>query len=249
MKFRSGWLAGVLMLLALAVGCAHNNKTATTASGQVVTGDKAAVIDRLRDSGADLQQLMNAPDAAVPDEVLKAAKCVAVVPDMVKGGFVVGGQHGRGVATCRTGNGWSSPAFFALSGGSWGAQIGVESIDLVMLVMNDKGMQQLLNSEFKLGAEGGVAAGPVGREAQASTDWKLKSEVLTYSRARGVFAGLDLSGAVIKPDRDSTVAFYGKDVPFRNILTGSERVSADARPFVASVQQAFHEANVPANPE
>jgi lipid-binding SYLF domain-containing protein len=248
MKLRSGLLIFALTVLALAVGCARN-KTATTASGQVVTGDKAAAIDRLRDAGADLQQLMNAPDAAVPKEVLEAAKCVAVVPDMVKGGFVVGAQHGRGVATCRTGNGWSAPAFFTLTGGSWGAQIGAESIDLVMLVMNDKGMQDLLNSQFKLGAEGGVAAGPVGREAQASTDWKLKSEVLTYSRSRGAFAGLDLSGAVIKPDVDSTTAFYGSDVPFRTLLTGGERVTADARPFVASVRQAFHEANVPANPQ
>lgn len=248
MRCRSGVLA-ILAFLALAVGCAHNNKTATTASGQTVTGDKAATIDRLRDSGASLQQLMNAPDSRVPDEVLKSAKCVAVVPDMVKGGFIVGAQHGRGVATCRTGNGWSAPAFFALSGGTWGAQIGAESIDLVMLVMNDKGMQELLSNQFKLGAEGGVAAGPVGREAQASTDWKLKAEVLTYSRARGVFAGLDLSGAVMKPDHDSTVAFYGSEIPFRTILTGGERITADARPFVASVQQAFHEANVPANPE
>ncbi len=237
-----------LALLTIALGCAHNSKTATTASGQVVTGDKAAAIDRLRDAGADLQQLMNAPDSAVPDEVLKAAKCVAVVPDMVKGGFVIGAQHGRGVATCRTANGWSAPAFFAMTGGTWGAQIGVESIDLVMLIMNDKGMQHLLSSEFKLGAEGGVAAGPVGREAQASTDWKLKSEVLTYSRARGVFAGLDLSGASIKQDADSTRAFYGSDIPFSTLLNGGERVTADARPFVASVRQAFHEANVPANP-
>ena len=248
MKLRAGISMMFAALLLLVAGCAHNNKTATTATGKVVTGDKAAAIDRLRDSGADLQQLMNAPDAAVPDEVLKAAKCVAVVPDMVKGGFVLGAQHGRGVATCRTGNGWSAPAFFTLTGGSWGAQIGVESIDLVMLIMNDKGMQHLLNSEFKLGAEGGIAAGPVGREAQASTDWKLKSEVLTYSRSRGVFAGLDLSGAVMKPDASATTAFYGNDVPFRTLLTGGERVSADARPFVASVQQAFHEANVPANP-
>src|SRR5438067_2655751 len=248
MRLRSGISVFILALLAIAAGCARGNKTATTASGQVVTGDKAAAIDRLRDSGADLQQLMNAPDAAVPDEVLKAAKCVAVVPDMVKGGFVIGAQHGRGVATCRTGNGWSAPAFFALTGGTWGAQIGVESIDLVMLVMNDQGMQHLLNSEFKLGAEGGVAAGPIGREAQASTDWKLKSEILTYSRARGVFAGLNLSGASIKQDSDATRAFYGSDIPFKTLLSGGERVTADARPFVASVQQAFHEDNVPANP-
>src|SRR5207302_7634808 len=125
---------------------------------------------------------------------------------MVKGGFVVSGNHRRGVAACRTGNGSSAPAFFVVTGGSWGTQIGLESVDLVMLVMNDQGMQKLLSSQFKLGAEAGVAAGPVGREAQAATDWKAKSELLTYSRSRGLFAGLDLNGAVIKQDSDSTHA-------------------------------------------
>ena len=232
-------LIAVLGCLALAVGCAQHNTTAVNSKGQTITGDRAAVIDRLNEAGTDLTQLMGAPDSSIPAEVLESAKCVAVVPSMVKGGFVIGGQHGRGVATCRTGNGWSTPAFFTVTGGSWGAQIGVEAVDLVMVIMNDKGMNDLMSSNFKLGAEGGVAAGPVGREAQASTDWKLKSEVLTYSRTRGVFAGLDLSGAAIRQDADSTTAFYGKTIDFRSTLTGKVNAPADATTFLSSVRKNF----------
>ncbi len=234
----------ILMLIAgvlVSVGCARNH-AAVNAQGQTVTGARADTIDRLNSASKDLSELMNAPDSAIPSEVLESAKCVAIVPSMIKGGFVFGGQHGRGVATCRTGNGWSAPAFFTLTGGTWGLQIGVESVDLVMLIMNDKGVQDLLSSNFKLGAEAGVAAGPVGREAQASTDWKLKAEVLTYSRTRGLFAGLDLSGAAIRPDDDSTTAFYGRNYDFRNVLTGGVKAPADAQPFIASVQSHFQHA-------
>lgn len=227
----------ILLSMLWVAGCSRHH-VATTASGATVYGDKAAAIDRLRDSGEDLKELVNAPDAAIPKEVLESAKCIAVVPDMVKGGFVFGARHGLGVTTCRTANGWSGPAFFQVTGGSWGAQIGIESIDLVMLVMNDKGMQDMLSSGFKLGAGGSIAAGPVGRQAQASTDWKFKSEVLMYSRARGVFAGLDLSGAVIRPDADSTVAFYGKQISSDVILSGKGPTNANAEPFLASVKQA-----------
>jgi lipid-binding SYLF domain-containing protein len=227
-------------VLALAVGCAR--KTAVNAKGQTVTGTQGETLARVQDAGKDLDEIMGAPDSQIPAEVLESAKCVAVVPDMVKGGFVIGGQHGRGVATCRTANGWSAPAFFALTGGSWGAQIGAQSVDLIMLVMNDKGMQDLLSSQFKLGGEAGIAAGPVGREASANTDWKLKSEILTYSRTRGLFAGLDLSGAMIKPDADSTQAFYGQDYDFRSLLTGQVRTPSAASPFMASVRKNFSEA-------
>jgi lipid-binding SYLF domain-containing protein len=189
-----------------------------------------------------LKQLVNAPDSGIPKDVIDSAKCIAVVPDMVKGGFVFGARHGLGVATCRTPDGWSGPAFFQVTGGSWGAQIGLESIDLVMLAMNDKGMQDLLSSQFKLGAGASIAAGPIGRQAQASTDWKFKSEILMYSRAKGLFAGLDLSGAVVKPDFDSTYAFYGKNIPSNVILSGKGPESADAQPFIASVKQAVSEA-------
>ena len=234
----SGLILPTMLLLA---GCSQHH-VATTASGATVYGDKAAAIDRLRDAGEDLKQLVNAPDAGIPKEVLDSAKCVAIVPDMVRGGFVFGARHGLGVTTCRIPNGWSGPAFFQVTGGSWGAQIGLESIDLVMLAMNDKGMQDMLSSGFKLGAGASVAAGPLGRQAQASTDWKFKSEVLMYSRARGLFAGLDLSGAVIRPDFDSTIAFYGKQISSNIILSGKGPASANAEPFLASVQQAVEEA-------
>jgi len=226
--------------LAMSVGCAR--KTAVNAQGQTVTGVQGETLARVQDAGKDLDDIMNAPDNQIPGEVLASAKCVAVVPDMVKGGFVIGAQHGRGVATCRTGHGWSAPAFFTLSGGTWGAQIGAQSADVVMLIMNDKGMQDLLSSQFKLGGEASIAAGPVGREATANTDWKLKSEVLTYSRTRGLFAGLDLSGALVKPDADSTQAFYNRDYDFRSILSGEVQAPSAANSFLSSVRRNFREA-------
>ena len=230
----------VVLIAGLAVSVAFAQKhTTVDAQGQAVSGARAGAIDRLQSAGKDLQQLMNAPDSAIPSEVLESAKCVAIVPSMIKGGFIVGGQHGRGVATCRTDHGWSAPAFFTMTGGTFGLQIGAEAVDLVMVIQNDKGMEHLLSSNFKLGAEGAVAAGPVGREAQASTDWKLRAEVLTYSRTRGLFAGLDLSGAAIRPDEDSTVAFYGSNYNFRNVLTGEVQAPADAESFLASVRQNF----------
>jgi len=167
-----------------------------------------------------LEEVMGAPDKGIPKEVLESAKCVAVVPSMIKGGFIVGARYGKGVATCRTSNGWSAPAPISIAGGSWGLQFGGEAVDLVMLVMNDRGMEHLLSSKFKLGAEASVAAGPVGRQAEANTDWKMRSEVLSYSRSRGVFAGLELNGAVVKQDDDETSKLYGKDVSFKSILTG-----------------------------
>jgi len=231
-----------LVTLTLVLAGCERHKAAVNAQGQPITGAKGDSIARLQDSGNVLNEIMNAPDSAIPAEVLESAKCVAIVPDMVKGGFVLGAKHGRGVATCRTANGWTAPAFFTLTGGSWGPQIGVEAVDLVMLIMNDKGMQDLLSSNFHLGGEAGVAAGPVGREATANTDWKLKAEVLTYSRTRGLFAGLDLTGASIRPDDDSTSAFYGRNYDFRSILTGQVKAPADAGTFLSSVRKNFREA-------
>src|SRR5512133_2031974 len=161
-------------------------------------------IARLQSSVEVLQAIMATPDKGIPEEVLSNAKCIVVVPDLIKGGFIFGGKHGRGIASCRTANGWSAPAFVSVGGGSWGLQIGVENVDLVMLVMNDRGLQHLLSSKFALTGEGSVAAGPVGRHASAGTDWKLNTEVLTYSRAKGAFAGLTLEGAVVQQDMDST---------------------------------------------
>jgi lipid-binding SYLF domain-containing protein len=170
------------------------------------------VQNRLDNAATVLQEIMVAPDKGIPEEVLDHAKCIAVVPHMIKGGLVFGAENGKGLATCRTADGWSAPAFFAITGGSWGLQIGVEGVDLVMIFQGDKGMQRLQSAKFQVGADASAAAGPVGRHASADTDWKLNTEILTYSRAKGAFAGLTLTGADIRRDDDSMAAFYGQGV-------------------------------------
>jgi SH3 domain-containing YSC84-like protein 1 len=201
-------------------------------------------VDRLQRSVTVLHAIMSTPDKGIPEEVLSNAKCIVVVPDLIKGGFVFGGKHGRGVATCRTAEGWSAPAFISVGGGSWGLQIGVEDVDLVMLVMNDRGLQHLLSSKFELTGEGSVAAGPVGRHASAGTDWKMNTEMLTYSRSKGVFAGLTLEGAVVEQDNDSTHAIYGKHMMFRSILSGKASTPASAEAFIKAVSEAGQQAKV-----
>jgi lipid-binding SYLF domain-containing protein len=208
-----------------------------TSMGWAAT-DREATTDRLDHAGAVLHEIMSAPDKGIPEEVLEHAKCIAIVPHMLKGGFVFGAENGRGVTTCRTANGWSAPAFFAITGGSWGLQIGVEGVDLVMIIQNDKGMQRLLSSQFQLGADASAAAGPVGRHASADTDWKLETEILTYSRARGAFAGLTLTGASIRRDDDSTEAIYGHDISNRRILQGDVPVPTEAHAFLDAVRDA-----------
>jgi lipid-binding SYLF domain-containing protein len=200
--------------------------------------NREATVDRMDHAGRVLHEIMAAPDKGIPQEVLEHAKCVAVVPHLLKGGFVIGAENGRGVATCRTADGWSAPAFFAITGGSWGLQIGVEGVDLVLIIQNDKGMQQLIGSGFELGADASAAAGPVGRHASADTNWKLETEVLTYSRAKGLFAGVTLNGASIRRDDDSTEAIYGRDIPTRRILQGEEAVPASAQSFLDAVRDA-----------
>ncbi len=199
-------------------------------------------VERLQNAGSVLREIMDAPDKGIPEEVLDGAKCIVVVPHLIKAGFIVGGKHGRGVASCRTANGWSAPAFVSVGGGSWGLQIGAEGVDLVMLVMNDKGLQHLLSSKFQLSGEASAAAGPVGRHASAGTDWKMNAELLTYSRSKGAFAGLTLEGAVVEQDVDSTEAIYGKDVPFRKVLLGNVTPPAAAAPFMSAVGMASHKA-------
>lgn len=194
-----------------------------------------ASVDRLSHAGEVLQQVMAAPDKGIPDEVLDHAKCIAVVPHMVKGGFVFGAEGGHGVASCRTATGWSAPAFFTITGGSWGLQIGVEGIDLVMIIQNDKGMGRLLGSKFQIGADASAAAGPVGRHASADTDWKLNAEILTYSRAKGAFAGLTLDGAAIHRDDDAMKAMYGPNVTTKDVLTGSVPSPDAAKPFLNAI--------------
>ena len=163
--------------------------------------DREATNDRLDHAGSVMHEIMAAPDKGIPEEVLEHAKCVAVVPHLLKGGFVVGAQNGRGVATCKTANGWSAPLFFSLTGGSFGLQIGVEGVDLVMIIQNERGMRQLLSSKFELGADASVAAGPVGRHASANTDWKMEAEILTYSRAQGSLRRIDSERRIHSPRR------------------------------------------------
>jgi lipid-binding SYLF domain-containing protein len=194
--------------------------------------------ERLENAGNVLHEIMAMPDKGIPEEVLEHAKCVAVVPHMVKGGFIFGGKGGKGVATCRTANGWSAPAFITISGGSWGLQIGVEAVDVVLIIQNEKGMQKLLSSNFQIGADASAAAGPVGRHAEAGTDWKLDTEILTYSRAKGAFAGLTLEGASLRQDDDSRHAIYGRNATTRAILSGKVAPPAAAKPFLAEVREA-----------
>ena len=194
--------------------------------------------NRLDNATNVVHAIMGAPDSGIPEEVLEHAKCIAVVPHMVKGGFIVGGKGGKGVATCRTANDWSAPAFITISGGNWGLQIGVEAVDLVMIIQNEKGMQKLLSSNFQLGADASAAAGPVGRHASAGTDWKLDTEILTYSRAKGAFAGLTLEGASIRQDNDSRKAIYGAKVTTRALLLGKVPAPSVAKSFLAEIRGA-----------
>lgn len=204
------------------------------------TNSKAA--GRIEAAGTVLDEIQQAPDNRIPQEVLASAECVAVVPSMIKGGFVFGARYGRGVASCRNEKGWSAPAFFTITGGSFGLQIGGQAVDLVMLIMNKNGMKALLSSQFKLGADASAAAGPVGRHASADTDWKMRAEVLTYSRARGLFAGLELAGAVIKQDKDSTRDFYGRMVPFKTSLQGEIAAPKESYPYLNTLAKWAQEA-------
>lgn len=205
--------------------------------------DQSDIEKRIDNAAKVLNEIMGTPDKAIPDKIMNEAKCVAVIPSMVKIAVGFGGSHGKGVATCRTANGrWSAPAPITITGGSWGLQLGGQAVDLVMIVTNDDGMQNLLTSKFKLGADASAAAGPVGRDAAADTDWKMKAQVLTYSRARGVFAGIDLNGSAITQDKDETRVLYGKFVPFEEILSGKVAPPAMTEPFLASVRKYAGEA-------
>jgi lipid-binding SYLF domain-containing protein len=193
-------------------------------------------VERLTAAGSVLDEIMSTPDKGIPQEVFENAKCIAVVPSMIKAAFIFGGKHGRGIATCRTATGWSAPAFISVGGGSWGLQIGAESIDLVMTIMNEQGMQHMLSNKFQVGADAAAAAGPVGRHASAGTDWKADSEILTYSRAKGLFAGISLTGAVVQQDNDSTRDIYRKPLGQRAILSGSVATPAAATSFMTAVK-------------
>ena len=204
---------------------------------------KTDVDERLQSAAKVLQEVENAPDHGIPNDVLSGAKCVAVVPSMIKGGFIFGGRHGRGVATCRLPNGhWSAPSFFTVTGGSWGAQIGVEDVQLVMMIMNDEGMRHLTEDKFQIGGEVSASAGPIGREASASEGWKMNTSILTYSRSKGLFAGADLGGTQVERDGDSTKAFYGKDLKTETVLDGRVPPPPAAHVFLAAVANSKGEA-------
>jgi lipid-binding SYLF domain-containing protein len=194
-------------------------------------------IERLQMSSDVLRSIVQTPDKGIPEEVLSSAKCIVVIPHLIKGGFVIGGEHGRGIASCRTRQGWSAPAFVSVGGGSWGLQIGVEGVDLVMVIMNDHGLQHLLSSKFQLSGDASASAGPVGRHASAGTDWTLNTEILTYSRSRGAFAGVTLNGAVVEQDNDSTTAIYGRDPSFRSILSGEVQAPTSTLAFMRSISR------------
>lgn len=205
------------------------------------------LIDRLDSAQQTLNSIMAVPDKSIPSSILEEATCVGVVPGLLKGAFIFGAEYGQGVVTCRTPRGWSGPVFIRMAGGSWGFQIGGKGTDLVLVAVNRKGFQDLLQSKFKIGASASAAAGPVGRDAGASTNWKMQSELLTWSRARGLFAGVDLNGVSVTQNAADTQLLYGAPHSFRSILDGDVPVPPDARPFVRTVAKYFHESKAIAN--
>jgi lipid-binding SYLF domain-containing protein len=206
-----------------------------------VASDREDDVNRTHKATQVFKEIMNAPDRGIPQDLLESAKCIAIIPGDVKFAFIFGGNYGRGLATCRAGHGWSAPMFLAIDGGSVGYQIGGSSTDIVLLFMNDRALQSLLSDKFKLGADASVAAGPVGRNASANTDIKLKAEILSYSRAKGVFAGVSLDGAVVQADKSGDEAMYGNDVNRHEILDGKVAVPVSARPLLDEIGEYVRE--------
>jgi lipid-binding SYLF domain-containing protein len=205
--------------------------------------DAAKINERLTGAQAVIKEIMSTPDKGIPTSILSGAQCVVVIPGFKKGAFLVGAQYGQGVATCRTPKGWSAPVFVQLTGGSFGFQIGGQSTDLILVAMNHNGLQDMLKNKFKIGGDAAASAGPVGRNAQAGTDWKLNAEFLTYSRSKGLFAGIDLDGTVLSQNQDDTRTIYGADVPFEAVLKGDKATPPAAVPFVRTVAHAFVASN------
>jgi lipid-binding SYLF domain-containing protein len=226
--------ATLLTAAILAVGTIRSSYAAAAGDD-----DRAKLDERLNSARMVIDEVMSVPDKAIPQSILSGAACVVVIPSFKKGAFVVGAQYGQGVATCRTARGWSAPVFVRLEGVSYGLQIGGQATDLILVAMNQDGMQHMLTNKVKLGADAAASAGPVGRNAQAGTDWKLNAEFLTYSRSKGLFAGLDLTGDVLSQDSDDTRVIYGADIPFKQILGGNQPVPPDAKPFVRTVAKYF----------
>lgn len=200
---------------------------------------KATIEERLTNATTVLNEIMATPDKAIPTQILEKATCVAVVPGFKKGAFIVGAQYGQGVVTCRTGHGWSAPVFIKMEGGSFGFQIGGSGTDLILVAVNQKGFQDLLKNKFKIGGDASAAAGPVGRTSQAATDWKLNAELLSYSRAKGLFAGVALDGTVVSQNDEDTTTYYGTPHTFDQILKGNVMPPASAKPFIRTVAKYF----------
>jgi lipid-binding SYLF domain-containing protein len=200
-----------------------------------VASDREDDVNRTHKATQVFKDIMNAPDQGIPRDLLESAKCIAIIPGDVKFAFIFGANYGRGLATCRTGHGWSAPMFLAIDGGSVGYQIGGSSTDIVLLFMNDRALKSLLSDKFKLGADASVAAGPVGRNASAGTDLKLNAEILSYSRSKGVFAGVSLNGAVVQADKSGDVAMYGNEVNRHEILDGKVTVPESARALLEEI--------------
>src|SRR5271163_3713626 len=205
------------------------------ASLTAIASDREDDVNRTQKAAQVFKEIMNTPDQGIPSNLLESAKCIAIIPGDKKFAFVFGGSYGRGIATCRTEHGWSAPMFVAIDGGSAGYQIGGSSTDIVMLFMNDHALQSLMSDKFKLGADASVAAGPVGRNAAAGTDLKLAAEILSYSRAKGVFVGVSLDGAVMQADKSGDKAMYGNDVDRHEILSGKVPVPESARPLLREI--------------
>lgn len=202
--------------------------------------DKAALSERLENSRTVIDEIMQTPDKGIPNDIVKQATCIAVIPSMKKGAFIVGAQYGQGVVTCRTGRGWSGPVFIRMAGGSFGFQIGGQGTDLVLVAVNDKGLQALLKSKFKIGGDIAASAGPVGRNAEASTDLSLHAELLTYSRSKGLFAGIDLDGTTVSQNTEDTSIFYGGPHTFEEILKGNVLPPEESKPFLRTIAKYFH---------
>jgi lipid-binding SYLF domain-containing protein len=224
-----------LSQLALSFGCGRSPRSAADRKDV----DRERAVEELHDATAVLRDI--APAGEIPAGPRERARCLVVVPSMVSGGLVLGARHGRGVVTCRTAERWSGPAFVTVSGGSAGLQIGLESVDLVMLVISERGMAQLFRSSFQLGADTSVAAGPTGQSAQASTDVKMSAEILSYARSRGLFAGVELSGAVMKQDEAAVFALYGTKTDIHAVLTGQLSAPSEAAGFLDQVEAAFRD--------
>ena len=193
---------------------------------------------RIEEAAAVLKEIHAVPEKDIPQELCQKADCVIVVPSMKKAAFVIGGEYGKGLMSCRKGGAWTAPVFMEVGKGSWGLQIGAQSIDLVLLVMNDRGMDKLLQDKVTLGAEASVAAGPVGRDARAGTDAQMGAEILSYSRTQGLFAGINLSGGVLRPDNEDNRDLYGKDIAPRDVLAGGKVTPPPAaQPFMDALRQ------------